>query len=1229
MAKMSEYTSVDKQSESVKARYMKDAMILSSGPSGSSEGKTNLNIPVSEFTKTQSDWNEGDTTSPAYIKNKPEIPEVKQADWNQEAAGQPDFIKNKPELHKVATTGNYNDLKNKPVIPEFVQANWAQNTPEAADYIQNKPDMRDYAKLNDLADVATSGNYEDLAGTPTKLSEFTNDTGFTANKGTVTKVKANGAVFEPSASGVVDIGETFKQADWNQNVSTQPDYIQNKPVLAEVATSGDYEDLDNKPTDVSEFNNDAGYQTAADIAAAVADKANKSEMSITDVQGELYKKTITLKNGLSANVITEHQDIDSKANKSELQISSVSGDNTKKKIQLLSDLSTNVVVEHQDISGKADLSAVYTKSQLDSKLEQKADVDHNHDDLYYRKSTIDSALGNKQDLINDLDEIRSGAEAGAAAVQPGDLAAVATSGKFVDLDTCSAWSFITEIDSSLGDVFGIGSISMRGDDEKFVNIHARHDDDNDGPIMVFNETSRNLEWGDFPVKDVQMNGESILNGNIASFRATEFYDFNNNTLSYVQLDGTGGLDLDGNNIIVSLSGNGIWRSEGKLETHLGEGLHFNQRDGLDKGAIEVDSDIIDGAQAGTTAVQPDDLADVATSGDYNDLENTPERVTGFFDGHNWLDTFSIGSDGLGGLILSNDEIPTLSVNAGPGIDADEEVTVKLGNGLDFDNNNAIALDVNQDFTFDQGCLNFCDDITGKGLFYNGSGDREGAINLILGDGLDYGAEKLIGYPIEVKLGDGLEFGDHTEYQQAPIAVKTGDGLEIDDEGAVAVKAGDGLNIDDDGAVSVENSLFSDIANGKEIYDAFCDSIGSNGVEVFRNEITGTFNLKVECGDGLFVGTMLEVNNGEGLGKDSENGLYVTNPVPKPNAAGKVLKSTGTTDKAYEWTTLESETFVFDGYCRDRNGTVETSVNIDDLLAAIEAKKTVMMRCSIDVASFRPNDYTILKLDYVSPYWDRWIFTSSYSVADYDPFGSAAVTLDRSGSAPNYTYTWKLSCESTKELPEAASGSGYHTNAVLISPANPSGQSGDLRDPEWMEVGELFESMVPYDSSDAGKVLAINSRGKPEWADPQSGSDIPDYSSEEANKVLTVSSDGSSLEWATPSGGGGTPTAESVSMIYRWDPTVGEHGADVLDSVSMTPEQALQKYASGVALTVNVIRTYNGEATEIYSYPASYMYKSDGYYPIIFFNYGEGSGGGEGVTASINPDDATQSTWSRT
>ena len=85
-------------------------------------------------------------------------------------------------------------------------------------------------------------------------------------------------------------------------------------------------------------------------------KAEKSEMSITNVPDDTTKKTIQLKNGLSQIVVVDHQDISGKAEKSEMSISTVSGDETKMKIQLKTGASQNVVIEHQNISGKADKS---------------------------------------------------------------------------------------------------------------------------------------------------------------------------------------------------------------------------------------------------------------------------------------------------------------------------------------------------------------------------------------------------------------------------------------------------------------------------------------------------------------------------------------------------------------------------------------------------------------------------------------------------------------------------------------------------------------------------------------------------------------------------------------------------------------------------------------------------------------------------------------------------------
>ena len=74
-----------------------------------------------------------------------------------------------------------------------------------------------------------------------------------------------------NAQGVAEITTptfTQAQADWTQADTTDPSYIQHKPNLAAVATSGSYTDLSNTPsipTATSDLQNDSGFITSADI----------------------------------------------------------------------------------------------------------------------------------------------------------------------------------------------------------------------------------------------------------------------------------------------------------------------------------------------------------------------------------------------------------------------------------------------------------------------------------------------------------------------------------------------------------------------------------------------------------------------------------------------------------------------------------------------------------------------------------------------------------------------------------------------------------------------------------------------------------------------------------------------------------------------------------------------------------------------------------------------------
>lgn len=98
-----------------------------------------------------------------------------------------------------------------------VQSDWTETDNTSMAYIQNKPT---------LADVATSGDYDDLENKPTILTQWFGtqaeyDAITTKDPNTIYNIEGN-------------------QVDWTE--------ISNKPSFATVATSGSYNDLSNTPT---------------------------------------------------------------------------------------------------------------------------------------------------------------------------------------------------------------------------------------------------------------------------------------------------------------------------------------------------------------------------------------------------------------------------------------------------------------------------------------------------------------------------------------------------------------------------------------------------------------------------------------------------------------------------------------------------------------------------------------------------------------------------------------------------------------------------------------------------------------------------------------------------------------------------------------------------------------------------------------------------------------------
>ena len=155
----------------------------------------------------QSDWDEADPTSPAYIKNKPSSGTQVQADWTEADITSPAYIQNKPDLSiyaesadlaTVATSGDYDDLINKPTIPAAqIQSDWDQADNTQVDFIKNKPYVPVYTENETPYQLRTSpaGNnrcLEKLVGCSVAFNQlvqngnFADTSGWSFTNGTAT-----------------------------------------------------------------------------------------------------------------------------------------------------------------------------------------------------------------------------------------------------------------------------------------------------------------------------------------------------------------------------------------------------------------------------------------------------------------------------------------------------------------------------------------------------------------------------------------------------------------------------------------------------------------------------------------------------------------------------------------------------------------------------------------------------------------------------------------------------------------------------------------------------------------------------------------------------------------------------------------------------------------------------------------------------------------------------------
>ena len=110
------------------------------------------------------------------------------------------------------------------------------------------------------------------------------------------------------------------------------------------------------------------------------------------------------------------------------------------------------------LEGKADASTTYSKTEVNGLLADKADADIIGSG-FDTTNTVAAALAGKQATISDLSDIRSGAAAGATAVQPGTLTT-----------TLAGYATTSDLNTALGDYTTTADLNTALADKANANI---------------------------------------------------------------------------------------------------------------------------------------------------------------------------------------------------------------------------------------------------------------------------------------------------------------------------------------------------------------------------------------------------------------------------------------------------------------------------------------------------------------------------------------------------------------------------------------------------------------------------------------------------------------------------------------------------------------------------------------------------------------------------------------
>lgn len=295
--------------------------------------------------------------------------------WASDSSGMPSPVAT--DVNKVlGVTDDHGTMDWVDQTPAQIQSDWDETNQSSKAYIAHKPTI---PTVNDgqLSIKVGSGTAQ------TFTANQAGDTSVVIPEATTTVAGIMTSADKAKLDGIASGAQANVKPDWNAASGAAAEIL-NKPSLATVATTGDYGDLNNRPTiptKTSDLTNDSAFITS-------------SEAPIQDVT---VNGSSVVSQGVAAITIPSIPTIPV----------------------------TDVTVGGQSVVNSQGVAAITLPS-----------VDQVYDGTSANAQSgvaVASAISGKQDTISDLNTIRNGAAAGATAVQPGALATVATSGSYTDL----------------------------------------------------------------------------------------------------------------------------------------------------------------------------------------------------------------------------------------------------------------------------------------------------------------------------------------------------------------------------------------------------------------------------------------------------------------------------------------------------------------------------------------------------------------------------------------------------------------------------------------------------------------------------------------------------------------------------------------------------------------------------------------------------------------------------